>query len=154
MVMVFGEEFGAMASSYLVRMEDPHAFVKGILESSQGMLLRQIHIFISVFSFAMMTMIASLLDGLKRVVALLFIGVFVALRFYFYNPLTLSIFALIPQLSDGHGKTRAAILPDPLGAVDWTLLSKPCLSETGSLGSEGFLVFGFSFSIRNPRLLA
>lgn len=146
MVIIFGEELGAMASSYLVRMEDPHAFVKGILESSQGMLLRQIHIFISVFSFAMMTMIASLLDGLKRIVALLFIGVFVALRFYFYNPLTLSIFALILSCQMVMAKPDQPFFL--IRWVPWIGLCFPNLAfQSWKPWLRGLLVFGFSFSI-------
>ena len=94
-LIVWGEAIGGMLSSYLIEMNDPHAFVKGLLESSQGMLLRQIHIFLSVLFFALMTMLASLLKDWKRMIGLLLIGLIVVFRFYFYNPMTISFFALI-----------------------------------------------------------
>ena len=143
-MLIWGEEIGEIISSYLIEMNDPHAFVKGILESSQGMLLRQIHIFLSVFFFALMTMLASLLKGLYRTIGLLLIGVIVALRFYFYNPMSLSFFALVISCLMVMAKPEQPFFL--IRWIPWIGLCFPNLAfQKWNSGLRGVFVFCFSF---------
>ena len=93
-VYFFGSELLESISLYLIGMHDPHAFVKGILESSQGMLLRYPEILFSVAAFVLSVSISSMLTGIHRTIGFLCSLCLSALFFELRNPQMVYFFLL------------------------------------------------------------